>query len=75
MHMHGLFLALFLHLITHLLMKLITMVVKKSAEIVLFLMDLEDGKTAFQCLLMIINALQLTQGLAASLLILSSFDI
>ena len=51
------------------------MVVKKSAEIVLFLMDLEDGKTAFQCLLMIINALQLTQGLAASLLILSSFDI
>lgn len=74
MHMHGFFLALPLHLIPHLLMELVSMVVEKCAEVVLFFVDLEDGEPTLQGLLVIVDALQLPQGLAAGLIILSSLD-
>lgn len=74
MHVHGLFLALPLHLIAHLLVKLIAMVIEKCAEVVLFLVDLEDGEPALQGLLVVVDALQLPQGFAAVLLVLSSLD-
>lgn len=74
MHIHGLFLALLLHLIAHLLMELVAMIVEKCAEVALLLVELQNGETALQSLLVIVNALQLPQGLAAVLLVFSPLD-